>query len=108
MINSKTTLKFVVLGSALFALVIVIGCGPSAEKQKISDFLKLYSDTVDEYSAANVEKRAEMKTKLDSFKSKWSNLMMEMSSELTPQDFQKMEKEYKEITEKYSSLVSHS
>jgi len=35
--------------------------GSSAEKQAMSDFLKLYSDTVDEYSAADESKKAEMK-----------------------------------------------
>ena len=108
MIRFKTTLRFVVLCAALLGLVFVIGCGSSAEKQKASDFLKLYSDTVDEYSAANEAKRAEMKADLDSFKSKWSNMIMEISNELTPQAVRELETEYKEITKRYASLAGQS
>jgi hypothetical protein len=71
-------------------------------------FLKLYSDTVDEYSAADESKKAEMKGELNSFKSKWSNMKMEMDGELTPQAFDKLDKEYDKITTKYASLAGLS
>lgn len=47
MIRLKTTLNFVIVFSVLFGLVFVIGCGNSKEEQKLTDFLKLYSDTVE-------------------------------------------------------------
>jgi hypothetical protein len=97
MIRFKTILNFVIVFSVLFGLIFVIGCGSSAEKQAMSDFLKLYSDTVDKYSAADVSKKAEMKEELNSFKSKWSNMKMEMDGELTPQALNELDKEYNKI-----------
>jgi hypothetical protein len=108
MIRFRAILNFVIVSSALFGLVFVIGCGNSPEKQAMSDFLKLYSDTVDEYSAADESKKAEMKGELNSFKSKWSNMKMEMDGELTPQALDKLDKEYDKITTKYASLAGLS
>ena len=42
MTRFKSTLNFVIVLSALFGLVFVIGCGNSAEKQAMTDFLKQY------------------------------------------------------------------
>ena len=106
MIRFKSTLNFVIVLTALLGLVI--GCGSSAEKQAMSDFLVLYDNTVKEYSAADESKRAEMKDKLDSFKTKWANTEMEMGSELTPQELNKLDNEYKKITKKYISLTHKS
>ncbi len=106
MIRFKSTLNFVFVLSALLGLVI--GCGSSAEKQAMSDFLVLYDNTVKEYSAADESKRAEMKEKLDSFKTKWTNIEMEMGSELTPQELNKLDNEYQKITKKYISLTHKS
>ncbi len=106
MIKLKSTLNFVIVFSALFGLVFVIGCGNSAKKQVMSDFLKLYSDSVDEYSTAEDSKRAELKEKLDSFKTKWTEIKMEMDGQVTPQVLDELDNEYKKITKKYTSLVS--
>ena len=76
--------------------------------QAMSDFLVMYDNTVDEYSAADESKRAEMKEKLDSFKTKWANIEMEMGSELTPQELNKLDNEYQKITKKYISLTHKS
>jgi len=103
MIRFKSTLNCVIVFSVLFGLVFLIGCGSSAEKQTMSDFLKLYSDTVNEYSAADKSKQAVMKGKLDSFSSKWSDMKMELGGQVTPQALDEMDNEYKEITKKYTS-----
>ena len=108
MIRFKTMLNFVIVFSVLFGLIFVIGCGSSAEKQAMSDFLKLYNDTVDQYSAADKSKKVEMKGELNSFKSKWSNMKMEMDGELTPQALNELDKEYEKITTKYASLAGLS
>ena len=108
MIRFKTTVNFVIVFSALFGLVFVIGCGSSAEKQAMSDFLKIYSDTVNEYSAADESKKAEIEGKLDSFKSKWSDMKMEMGSDVTPQALDELDKEFQKITIKYASLNGSS
>ena len=106
MIKLKSTLNFVVVFSALFGLVFVIGCGNSAKKQVMSDFLKLYSDSVNEYSTADDSKRAELKEKLDSFKTKWMQIKMEMDGQVTPQVLDELDNEYEKITKKYTSLAS--
>ncbi|MEJ2286726.1 MAG: hypothetical protein P8X85_24395 [Desulfobacterales bacterium] len=108
MIRFKTTLNLVILFSALLVLVFAIGCGNSKEEQKMIDFLKLYSDTVDEYAAADDAKKAELKAKLDTFASKWSDMEMEMDGRLTPNDLEKYDKQFKEIKNKYASLAGKS
>jgi hypothetical protein len=108
MIRFKTTVNFVIVFSALFGLAFVIGCGSSAEKQAMSDFLKLYSDTVNEYDSADEVKKAEMKGKVDSFKSKWFDMKMKMDGDVTPQALEKLDKEFQKITTKYASLAGSS
>ena len=103
MIRFKSTLNCVIVFSVLFGLVFVIGCGSSAEKQAMSDFLKLYSDTVNEYSSADKSKKAEIKGKLDTFDSKWTDMKMEMGGQVTPHVLDELDNEYKEITKKYTS-----
>ena len=85
---------------AIFGLVVVIGCGNSKELQ--------FSDTVDEYAAADDAKKAELKAKLDTYESKWSDMEMEMDGRITPNDLEKLDKEYKAILKKYSSLTGKS
>jgi predicted ribosome quality control (RQC) complex YloA/Tae2 family protein len=108
MLKSKSTLNFVMLFAALLGLIFVIGCGGSAEKQEMSDLLKLYSDAVNEYQAADETKRAELKEKIESYRLKCSNTIseLELNNKATPQVIKELEKEYKEITKKYASLAS--
>jgi len=108
MIRFKTTLNFVIVFSVLFGLVFVIGCGNSKEEQVMTDFLKLYSDTVDQYAKADEATKVELKTKLDSFASKWSNMEMDMDGRLTPNDLEKYDKQFKEIQKKYAALAGKS
>ncbi len=103
MIKFKSTLNIVIVCSVLLGLVFVIGCGSSAEKQAMTDFLKQYSETVNEYSAADEGKKAEIKGKLDSFQSQWSDMKMEMDGQVTPQALDELDKEYYKITKKYAS-----
>jgi TolA-binding protein len=104
----KSTLNFVMLLSALLGLIFVIGCGDSAEKQEMSKLLKLYSDAVSEYQAADGTQRAQLKEKIDSYKLKCSTMMseLELNNMVTPQVMNELEREYKEITKKYASLNS--
>ena len=106
MINFKSTLKLVMLLSALLGLVFFIGCGGSAEKQEMSDFLKQYADAVDEYAAADDSKRADLKEKVDSFKAKWTSLKTNLNGQVTPQFIDKLDREYDKIAKKYLSLTS--
>ena len=108
MLKSKSTLNFVMLFSALLGLIFVIGCGGSAVKQEMSGFLKLYSDAVSEYEAADDTQRTQLKEKIDSYKLKCSAMMsdLELNAKVTPQVMNELEREYKDITKKYVSLNS--
>ncbi len=108
MFKTKSTLNYVIVFSAIIGLAFVIGCGSSQEKQMMSDFLQQYNQEVDEYSASDNGKKAEMDEKLDSYKSKWSDLKMELGGNVTPQALNELDKEYKKITKKYASLAGKS
>jgi hypothetical protein len=108
MFKTRLTLNFVILMFVICGLVFVVGCGNSKEVQAMTDLLKLFSDTVDEYSAADKVKKTELKATLDSFESKWSNMGMEMDGRLTPNDLEKFDKQYKEIQTRYASLTGKS
>jgi hypothetical protein len=110
MMRLKSKLNLVIVFSALLGLAFVIGCGASAEKQAMSDFLQQYSQTVDEYSSADQSKKAEIEKKLDSYKAKWSTMKSEMglSGNVTPGALEKMDAEYQKITKKYASLNGKS
>jgi hypothetical protein len=92
--------------SALLGLIFVIGCGGSAEKQKMSELLKLYNDAVIDYEGASDTERTQLKEKIDSYRHKWSAGISELNDKVTPQVMNEMEREYKEITKKYASLNS--
>ena len=104
----KSTLKFVMLFSAFLGLIFVIGCGDSAEKKEMSENLKLYSNAVNEYEAADNTHRAQLKEKVESYKHKCSDMIseLELNNKVTQQVINELEKEYKEITKKYASLSS--
>ena len=108
MLKLQSTLNFVMLLSALLGLIFLIGCGGSAEKQEMSKLLKLYSDAVSEFEAADNTQRAQLKEKIDSYRHKCSTMIseLELNNKVTRQVMNKLEKEYKEITEKYASLNS--
>jgi len=109
MFKIRSILNILIVFSAILGLVFVIGCGKSKEMQQLSDFLMEYSKAVDEYSdvigKGEKEKSAEMEIKIKSMMSRWMEMEMEMGSELTPQQLNKVNKEYKDITEKYHNLA---
>ncbi len=106
MLNSKSTLNFVMLFSALLGLIFVIGCGGWAEKQEMTEILKLYSDAVSKFEAAGDTERAQLKEKIDSYRHKWSAKIGELNDKVTPQVMDDLEREYKKIMKKYTSLNS--
>lgn len=109
MFRNKSILISLIVFSVILGLVCVIGCGNSKEMQQLSDFLMEYSKAVDEYSnvidKGEKEKSAELEIKIKSLMSRWTEMEMEMGSELTPQDLNKVNKEYKNITEKYHKIA---
>ena len=112
MFKARSILHYVIVLSAIFGLVFVIGCGSSKEKQQMSTFMQQYSKTVTEYSdvvkTADKSKKAELEEILDSYKTKWTDMKIEMGSEITPQALNTLDQEYQDITKKYSSLAGKS
>jgi outer membrane murein-binding lipoprotein Lpp len=108
MFKTKSTLNYVIVFSAIIGLAFVIGCGSSQEKQAMSDFLQQYNQEVDDYSAAGNGKKAEMQGKLDSYKSKWSDMKMDLGGHVTPQALNELDEEYEKIKKKYASLAHKS
>ena len=112
MFKSRSSLSYVVVLLAIFGLVLFVGCGGSKEKQQMSDFLQQYDAKVIEYSdvvnKADKSKKAELEEILNAYKSKWTDMKIEMGSEITPQALDKLDQEYQNITKKYSSLNGKS
>ena len=106
MLKSKSMLKFAILFSALLGLIFVIGCGGSAEKQEMSKLLKLYSDAVSEYEAADNTQKAQLKEKIDSYRLKGLAMIGDFNDKVTPQVMKELEDQFKEITKKYTMLNS--
>lgn len=112
MVKSRSILINFLVFSAILSLVFVNACGNSKEMQQMSDFLLEYTKAVDEYSDAigkgEHAKSAEIEKKIQSFMSKWTEMEMELGSELTPQELNKLDKEYQNITGKYHKLAKKS
>ena len=112
MAKFKSTLHYFIVASAIIGLVFVMGCNGSEEKQKMSNFLQEYNKTLDEYSEvvnkADKIKKAELEDKLNSYISKWTEMKIEMGSEITPQTLDKLDEEYQQITKKFKALAQKS
>ena len=102
--------KTMLLISVSFVIVALIGCGPSKEKQQMSGFITEYSQAVDEYAElskqADKNGIAEVKAKIESFKSRWSDMKVDMGSELTPQVLNELDDEFNMITKKFQAIAA--
>jgi outer membrane murein-binding lipoprotein Lpp len=105
---SKSIQVYLVVFSTILGFLLVLGCGPSAEKEKMMAFMQDYQKTLDEYKDANSkgdnDKKVELKAKLDSLKDQWTHLKDEIGSEVTPQTMEKFDSEFKELSKKYAEL----
>ena len=112
MAKFKSTLHYFIVASAIIGLVFVMGCNGSEQKQKMSSFLEEYSKTLDEYSEvvnkADKTKKAELEEKLNTYISNWTEMKIEMGSEITPQSLDKLDEEYQKITKKFQALAKKS
>jgi hypothetical protein len=90
--------------------VSLIGCGPSKEKQQMSNFITEYSQAVDKFAElskqADKSGIAEEKAKIESFKSRWSDMKVDMASEITPQVLNKLDNEFNTITKKFQAIAA--
>ena len=108
MLNVRSNLSYVVVFALISGLVFILGCGNSPEKQKMSDFLQEFSQTVSEFAAADQDKKAELETKLKDYMSKWTQMKYNLGAELTPQALDKMDGEYQKIAKEFKNLTGKS
>ena len=108
MLNVRSNLSYVVVFALISGLVFILGCGNSPEKQKMSDFLQEFSQTVSEFAAADQSKKAELETKLKDYMSKWTQMKYDLGAELTPQALDEMDGEYQKITKEFKNLAGKS
>ena len=108
MLKMKPNLNVVAVLAAIVGLVFVIGCGDSPEKVQMTEFIKEFGTAVEQYAKAEDGQKAELKTKLESFMAKWTQLKIEMGSELTPQVLDKLDAEYQKLAKEFKTLSGKS
>ena len=104
----KMKLNLVVVLAAIVGLVFVIGCGTSLEKKQMTDFIQEFGKTVDAYAKAEEGQKAELQAKVESYMDKWTEMKIEMGSELTPQVLDKLDAEYQRLAKEFKTLSGKS
>jgi hypothetical protein len=108
MLKIKSNLHVVVVMAALAGLVLVIGCGESQEKQQMTAFIQEFGQTVNAYAKAEDGQKAELEAKLKSYMNKWTQMKIDMGSEITPQVLDKLDAEYQKFAKEFQSLSGKS
>ena len=108
MLKFKSKLNFVVVLAATAGLVFLFGCGNSQEKQKMTEFIEQFGAAVQEYAKAEDGQKAELETKLNSLMEKWTQMKIEMGSEITPQVLDKLDAEYQRFAKEFKTLSGKS
>lgn len=108
----KSILKHLVLFAALAGLVMTFGCGPSAEKEKMTAFMQDYQNSLEAYADAigknDSARKTEIEAKLDSLKGQWIQLKEDIGTEVTPQAMEKFEAEFQNLAKKFAELKGKS
>ena len=104
----KLNLNVAVVLAAIVGLVFVIGCGTSQEKQQMTNFIQKFGQEVDEYAKAENGQKAELAAQIESDMAKWTQLKIEMGSELTPQVLDKLDAEYQRLAKQFKTLSGKS
>ena len=108
MLKIKPNFNYVVVLAAIVGLVLVIGCGDSPEKAKMVEFIQKFGQEVKEYAKADDGQKAELAAKVESDMAKWTQLKIEMGSELTPQVLDKLDAEYQKFAKEFKTLAGKS
>ena len=108
MLKFKPILNYAVVLAVLAGLVFFIGCGTSPEKQQMTDFIQKFGQEVDEYAKAENGQKAELAAKIVSDMAKWTQLKIDMGSELTPQVLDKLDAEYQKLAKEFKTIASKS
>jgi hypothetical protein len=93
----------------IIGMFVIVGCGSSAEQQKLTTMIQEYNQVVEDYAAAvqakNDSKMVELEGKVKTYMTAWVDTKSEMMDAVTPQVLDELDHEYQEITKKYQSLV---
>ena len=108
MLKIKSNLNFVVVLAAIAGLVFLVGCGDSQEKQQMTAFIQEFGTAVQEYAKAEDGQKAELETKLNSLMEKWTQMKMDLGSEVTPQVLDKLDGEYQKFAKEFKTLSGKS
>ena len=108
MLKMKPNLYVVALLVAIMGIVFVLGCGDSPEKKQMTEFIQEFGNAVQQYAKADDAHKAELQKKLDEYTAKWTQMKMDMGSELTPQVLDKLDLEYQRLSKEYKSLAHKS
>lgn len=104
----KLALKYVVFFIAIAGIAVTFGCGTSVEKEKMTAFMQEYQTTLEAYAdaidKADSAKKAEIESKLETLKGKWTLLQEEIGTEVTPQTMEKFEAEFQNMSKKQVAL----
>ena len=102
----------IIVISTLIGIMTLTGCGPSKEQQQMSGFLTEYNQAVEVYTelAGNGDSNgiSEAKAKVESLQTRWSEIKIEMGSEITPQVLDELDNEFKTITKKYTQVAANA
>ena len=108
MLKIKPNLTYGVALGLIAGLIFFIGCGESQEKVQMTEFIQNFGDTVGEYAKAEDGQKAELAAKLESLMAKWTQLKIDMGSELTPQVLDKLDAEYQKLAKEFKTLSGKS
>ncbi len=112
MLSTRSLRATLMVFFTILGLLALMGCGPSKEKQQMSGFLVEYNQAVKAYNElskkADTNGIAEMKAKIDSFNTRWSDMKIDLSSEVTPQDLNQLDDEFKVITKKFQAIAANA
>ena len=108
MLKMKPNLYVVALLVALVGFVSVIGCGDSPEKKQMTEFIQEFGNAIEQYAKAEDGQKADLQKKVESYISKWTQMKMDMGSELTPQVLDKLDAEYQKLAKEFKTLSGKS
>ena len=94
--------------AAIAGLVFLVGCGDSQEKQQLTAFVQEFGTAVQEYAKAEDGQKAELETKLNSLMEKWTQMKLDLGSEVTPQVLDKLDGEYQKFAKEFKTLSGKS
>ena len=108
MLKIKPNRNYGVVIALIAGLILFIGCGESQEKQQMTQFIEKFAKEVSEYAKAEDGQKAELAAKIESDMAKWTELKVEMGSELTPQVLDKLDLEYQKYAKEFKTLAGKS